>query len=336
MSSSIHCQTESRALAELNAASATSARALGRVVVLKCGAYIRAEVVVPSVQIDVYRAAREEVAWVDLSGRELLRVTGPDRVSFVQGMVTNDVTGQGSVYAAMLTPKGGMVGDVRITPVGDALVLDTGKGFGEAVKAFLSKYLISEEAEISDAPDLAVLGLLGPKAKEQQLASAVAVMPDLLGRGVDLLVPRPIAAPALPQVDDATYEVLRVEAGIPRYGVDMTETTIPLEANLERAIHYQKGCYIGQEVIARATYRGQMAKKLTGLLLDEHTPERGTELRRGDKKVGFVTSVVRSPLLDQFIALGYVHRDSLGPGTELELASGGKALVVGLPFLGKP
>lgn len=299
--------------------------------VLKCGPYIRGNVSVPSAQIDVYRAAREEAAWVDLSARELLRVTGPDRVSFVQGMVTNDVTQTAPVYAAMLTPKGGMVGDVRVIPLADALVIDTGPGFGATVKAFLSKYLISEEAELEDAPGLALVGYLGPKAVKPE---GLAVLPDLIGRGFDVLVNRPVAPPALPQVDEATYEVLRVEAGIPKYGVDMTETTIPLEANLgERAIHYQKGCYIGQEVIARATYRGQMAKRLTGLLLDELSPERGTELRRGEKKVGFITSVVRSPLLDQFIALGYVHRDSLEPGTELEVGSGGKALVVGLPFV---
>jgi folate-binding protein YgfZ len=281
---------------------------------------------VPAAHSDVYRAARDEAAWVDLSSRELLRVTGPDRVSFVQGMVTNDVTGQAPVYAAMLTPKGAMVGDVLVFPQADALVLATGAGYGETVKAFLSKYLISEDAEISDAPELTLLGLMGRKA----VAPAGAYAGPL---GFEAVVPRPVAPPAgLPQVDESTYEVLRVEAGVPKYGIDMTETTIPLEANLERAIHYQKGCYIGQEVIARATYRGQMAKRLTGLLLDELTPERGTELKRGEKKVGFVTSVVRSALLDQFIALAYVHRDSLEPGTELEVASGGKALVVSLPF----
>jgi glycine cleavage system aminomethyltransferase T len=86
-------------------------------------------------------------------------------------------------------------------------------------------------------------------------------------------------------------------------------------------------------VIARATYRGQMAKRLTGILLDELSPAVGTELFRGEKKVGSITSVVRSAMLDQFIALAYVHRDSLEPGTELAVAGGGRALVVGLPFL---
>ena len=300
--------------------------------VLKGRSYIRGNVAVPSAQIDVYRAATEAAAWVDLSSRQLLRVTGPDRVSFVQGMVTNDVTQGKAVYAALLTPKGAMVADARVIPLGDALLIETAQA--QAVLQHLQKYLISEEAELSLAEELGVVGVIGPKAPTQ-LDGALAAIPDLLGRGTDFVCERPLPSPGLPKLDEGTYEVLRVEAGVPRWGVDLTETTIPLEANLERAIHYQKGCYIGQEVIARATYRGQMAKRLTGLLLDEQAPERGSELKRGEKKVGFVTSVVRSPLLDQFIALAYVHRDSLEPGTELVLEGGGKALVVGLPFLKK-
>jgi len=132
-------------------------------------------------------------------------------------------------------------------------------------------------------------------------------------------------------VDEATYEVLRVEAGVPKYGVDMTESTIPLEANLTKALHYQKGCYIGQEVIARATYRGHMNKGLKGLLLGDAEPERGSELRRGDKKVGFVTSVVRSVARGQNVALGYVHREAQESGTELDCA-GNKVVVADLPL----
>ncbi len=278
----------------------------------------------------MYRAATTEAAWVDLSSRGIIRVTGPDRVSFVQGMVTNDVNPGKPVYAALLTPKGHMVGDVRVVTLGEALLIETAAA--DVVLAHLSKFLISEEAELAPALELGVVGVIGPKA--EALPGALATMPDLLGRGVDMIFERPLPEPSgLPRVDEATYEVLRVEAGVPKWGVDLTESTIPLEANLERAIHYQKGCYIGQEVIARATYRGQMAKRLTGLLLDEQAPEKGTELFRGEKKVGFITSVVRSAMLDQFIALAYVHRDSLEPGTELKVAGAGNALVVGLPFL---
>jgi aminomethyltransferase len=148
-------------------------------------------------------------------------------------------------------------------------------------------------------------------------------------------------------------EVLRVEAGIPRYGADMDDKTIPLEANLERAIHYNKGCYIGQEVIARATFRGHMNRKLTGLLLGgaapsegeafsepvrrlergEPAPEGRVELFAGEKKVGWLTTSVWSSKLGQAISLGYVHRDFLTAGTKLAIAGGGEAEVRELPFV---
>lgn len=299
----------------------------------------------PAAQTTEYEAARKACAWVDLSARQQLRVTGPDRVSFLQGMVTNEVeklpVGQ-SCPVAMLTAKGAMVGDGRVVKLADELVVDTGATFGPAVNDFLNKYLISEEAEVTLAPDLAMVGLVGPEAARwaEALPSEVkvAVLPGLLGVGVDVLVKREgleavkASLAALPRLGEETFEVLRVEAGVPKFGVDMTETTIPLEANLEKAIHYQKGCYIGQEVIARATYRGQMNKKLVGVLLGEAAPEPGAELKLGDKRVGRVMSVVRSEARQQNVALAYVHRDHLTPGTTLELAGGGSAQVQALPF----
>lgn len=298
-----------------------------------------------SPQTNEYRAAREAVAWADLSAREQLAVTGPDRVSYLQGMVTNDVQklalGE-SCYAAALTPKGAMVADLRVLKLAELLVVDTGPGFGEALAAFLVKYLISEEAEVLPAARYAVVGLVGPKAAALLAAlpagAVVGTLQPLGPPGVDALVLREqldavrAALAAVPRLSDETLEVLRVEAGAPRFGRDMGESTIPLEANLERAIDYQKGCYIGQEVIARGTYRGQMNKRLVGLRLGEATPAPGAELRKADKKVGWLTSVVRSPLQRQQVALGYVHRDHLAAGTELELAGGGRATVCALPF----
>jgi folate-binding protein YgfZ len=296
-------------------------------------------------QTTEYLAASQGCAWADLSGRQQLRVTGPDRVSFLQGMVTNDVeklpVGE-SCPVTMLTAKGAMVGDGRVLKLPEAMVVDTGAGFGGAVKDFLLKYLISEEAEIDDAGDFAMVALLGPSAGEWVASlpseAVVSVLPGLLGKGVDVLVKRAEwakviqALAAVPQVSDATYEVLRVEAGVPKFGVEMSETTIPLEANLDKAIHYQKGCYIGQEVIARATYRGQMNKKLVGVLLGAEDPEKGAELKLADKRVGRVMSVVKSELKHQNVGLAYVHRDHLTPGTRLDVASGGVAEVVALPF----
>lgn len=299
----------------------------------------------PVAEPNAWRAAREGAAWADLSAREQLRITGSERVEFLHGMCTNDITalkvGE-SLYAAFLTPKGAMVCDARVLKRADDLVLDTGPGQRAALRAFLEKYLISEDAELIDAPELAVVGLLGPGAAE----AAGSVLPEwVLGRlasefpqGVDLLVGREHLGRVhdslrpIGQVDAATLEVLRVEAGVPRFGSDLTETTIPLEANLERAIALNKGCYVGQEVIARATYRGHMNRKLTGLLLGAQAPEPGTELQLGGKKVGWLTSVVTSALRGQNVALGYVHKDSLAAGTVLEVQGGGTATVAALPL----
>ncbi len=265
----------------------------------------------------------------------------------------------------MLTPKGAMVSDARIWKLAASLLVETEPGQGASARAFLDKYLISEDAELHDATsEASLLSLLGPlsgKALSEALGVEVSPPPGkfqvagikgggealiaashLAGRpGLDLMVPRTslqsmfeklCAAGATP-VGFEAWEVFRVEAGIPRFGQDMEETTIPLEANLGRAISYQKGCYIGQEVIARATFRGQVSRKLTGLFLGDQQPRPKTALWRGEKKVGWITSVVRSRGLGQVIALGYVHRDSLESGTVLRVEEGGEATVAGLPFL---
>jgi folate-binding protein YgfZ len=289
--------------------------------------------VVEAVESD-YRAAIDGCAAFDASDRGQLRLVGPEALSFVQGMVTNDVetlAPGGSCYAALLTVKGSMVGDARILRRADDVVLDTGPGQAAVVKAFLEKYLISEDAEILDAPELAVVGLVGPASREvaakipSELREGELV--SFLG-GVDVLVKRArvgevlAALAGVPRLSAGTLEVLRVEKLVPLFGVDMTELTIPLEANLDHAINYKKGCYIGQEVIARATYRGQMNKKLVQLLVGDASPEKKAELKQGERKVGWVTCVVKSPKHGQHLALGYVHRDFLAAGTKVELGSG--------------
>jgi len=317
-----------------------------------------------------FQAMRDGAALVDLSGRDVLRVTGPDRIPFLHGMVTNDVKDMpvhGVRYAALLTAKGSMVADARLVRRDDDVLLLLEPGLGPGVLAHLERFLISEDAAVSDTgSDLGQLALVGPAAwtlarrvfglpgDEAPAASflvggveghAVHVLPSsLLVPGVDLLVhAADLEAVHAALLDEGAevglrpagweaLEVLRVERGVPRYGVDMDERTIPLEANLERALNYQKGCYIGQEVIARATFRGHVNRKLVGLSLGSPGAPPRTELFQGDRKVGWLTSVVRSPRLGD-IALGYVHRGAIEPGTELRLpGNGGSAVVRPLPF----
>jgi folate-binding protein YgfZ len=315
-------------------------------------------------------AARENVALADLSYRGVLRVTGPDRSTFLHGMCTQDINGmpEGSwAYAALLTAKGAMVADARVLRRPDELLIDLDAGLSPKVLGFLNSYLISEDAEATDvtgeyarlalhgprtAQVLAALGLAPPEGSRVLdaqlngervlvLEPALAVTPS----SVELWVPpsalaglweavRKAGAPlGLSPLGEEALELLRVEAGLPRYGQELVDTTIPLEANLQRALHYNKGCYIGQEVIARATFRGHMNRKLVGLYLGEAAPAAKTELFAGERKVGFLTSVVRSKRAGQTLALGYVHRDFLAAGTELSLASAaGKATVAALPF----
>ncbi|ABF87273.1 glycine cleavage system T protein [Myxococcus xanthus DK 1622] len=319
-----------------------------------------------------YRAAKASVALHDASYRETLRITGEDRASYLHGMVTQEVNNLPvgtAAYAAMVTVKGAMVADARILKREPDLLLDLEPGTGAKVREFLDKYLISEDAELHEATgELALLRLLGPRTEDvlsaalgsphAPLSHHAARTATLAGQevwllgstaiephGVDVWVPRAGledawralseagAAHGLKPLGFEALELLRVEAGVPRYGQDMVDTTIPLEANLANAISYNKGCYIGQEVIARATFRGHMNRKLTGLLLGDADVAPGTELRRGEKKVGWLTSVVQSPVAGQRVALGYVHRDSLEPGTELTLAAGPATVkVASLPF----
>jgi len=317
---------------------------------------------------DGYRAAREAVALHDASYREILRITGEDRASFLHGMVTQEVNNLpvgAATYAALVNVKGAMVADARILKREADLLMDVEPGHGAKVREFLEKYLISEDAELHDATgEYGILRLLGPRTAgvlgdgfaplAHQATRAVTLAGQdviLVGNtsvephGVDVWVPRAGleavwralsqagAELGLKPLGFEGLELLRVEAGVPRYGQDMVDTTIPMEANLTAAISYNKGCYIGQEVIARATFRGHMNRKLTGLLLGEVDAAPGTELRRGEKKVGWLTSVVRSPAQGQRVALGYVHRDSLEPGTELTLAGGPDTVKVApLPF----
>lgn len=308
-------------------------------------------------------ALRQGAAVVDLSAREVVAVTGPDRLSFVQGMVTQDVEKLpegGVVDTALLTAKGAMVSDARVVRRADELLLLVEPGFGPVVREALQRYLISEDAEVSElSAAFGQLALVGPGAEavakaalgelpgdpgglrpfDREGASGWVLPQGLRLHGLDLLTPvaslpavfeRLLGAGAVPAGFDA-LEVLRVERGTPRYGADLDEKTIPLEAHLQRAISYEKGCYIGQEVIARATFRGHVNRQLVGLSFAAPPPLR-TELFLGERRVGLVTSAVNSPVLGP-IGLGYAHRDVAQPGAALSLAGGAGAVTVrALPF----
>jgi len=284
------------------------------------------------------RAALQGAAAFDWSARGTLLVTGPDRLEFLQGMCTAEVKKlppRAAAYAAFLTNKGAMVADGRLWNRGEDVAIDTEPGFVQAVRDYLQKHLVSEDAEISaGGAGVAVVSVLGPEAERTTAEFRdYNKEPCLVKPGVDLLVPSPELQAVLERLAGAgavpagfeAWERARVEAGVPRYGQDMDEKTIPLEAGLKHAISYDKGCYVGQEVIARATFRGHVNRQLVRLAFGEAQPVAGATLRSGDREVGRVTSVVRAPDGSGWIGLGYVHRDLAQSTDPLALDGGGGA-----------
>lgn len=315
-----------------------------------------------------FQALHTAAVLQDRTGRGLVRLLGPDHVSFLHGQTTNEVNkladGHGN-SAAILTARGKMLGEVRVLKRPDDLLVDTELGFGAQVKQALERNCISEEVEFEDWTErYGQLGFYGPEAHAILTAARDEPAPGLaehehqvivlagaeviaLGAhgpgasGFDLLVPTPALDAVwsalcaagkdrgLQPLGEDAYELARVAAGLPRYGVDMTEDTNPLEANLERDISYNKGCYVGQEVIAKATFRGHVNKKLARLSFPGELPAPGTELNLDGRVVGRVTSAVALPD-GRKLGLGYVKRDLAKPGVALQLASGGAAESLGL------
>jgi len=320
-----------------------------------------------------YTALQEGAALLDLSHRQLLRITGRDRRSWLHGQVTQDVNGLPDgrgAYSTIITPQGKLVSDLRIFALPEGLYLDAPAGTAQPLAEYLDRFLIMERAEIEDLTHawalLSAQGPLAPSAvaclfgREARHMDRWAIQehafeggPALLTRsewcgedGFDVFVPA-AAAPALwaalsqvrPAftVESVGWEALnlrRVEAGVPWWGADLDGTLIPMEARLERAISLRKGCYVGQEIIARVDARGQVNNLLAGFLIHGDPPAPGTEIRREGRRVGRLTSVVHSPRLGRPIALGYLRRERHEPGARLAAGDVPDALeVTTLPFV---
>ena len=322
-----------------------------------------------------YQALRHGVGLCDLSHRGLVRITGQDRQRFVHAMVSNDTRslqpGQGC-YATFLTVKGHLMADFIVYAEADAYLLELEPQVVHPFIEALECFVISEDVTLHDERGhWGLLALQGPRAAELLTLALGQALPDLemyasitcqlaghavrcmrrshTGQlGYQLLAP----PEALPDVWQAlwvhreaceasavgleTLEVARIEGGIPVYGSDMTTETLPVEANLDTALSYTKGCYIGQEVIARIEARGHVNRKLVGLLLQgDVLPEPGAKIVSPQREVGWITSTTFSPSRQQNIALGYVRREVLTPGTALEVHTHGvtlSATVEALPF----
>jgi tRNA-modifying protein YgfZ len=307
-----------------------------------------------------YNAAKHSSAIVRRDDRGVLSVAGADRLAWLQGLLTNDVENLrpgASCYAAYLTPQGRMISDMRVINLDDRTLLEVPGVLAEALCAKLDSLLFTEDAQIANlSTSTAVIDVIGPSAvvPSEVAALLAAVTDSTYGvRRVTLVVDAADAVDVVAKAARAgaiattleTLDVLRIEAGVPLFLVDMDEHTIPLEAGIEsRAISFTKGCYVGQEVIVRVMQRGQgrVAKKLVGLQFDAGIGARpGDVLQHAEREVGRITSATWSPTLERPIALGYVHRDFIQPGTVLSARSSNSdsvipATVSPLPFVGVP
>lgn len=281
-----------------------------------------------------YWTLRRGVGWLDLSARSRLLLKGADRKRFLHGQVTNDVNklavGQGC-YAAIVSAKGKIESDVYIWCLDDALLLDFEPGLTQKIATRFEKYVIADDVQIEDAAAQYSMFTVQGREASPPVHGGGYVFPNARGtpKGFDVFVPAGDRVDLPGQrCSDEALEIVRIEAGLPRFGVDMDETNLAPEAGIEaRAISYTKGCYIGQEVISRIRTYGQVAKALRGLKC-ETLPTPGDKLFAQGKEVGYVTSAVVSPALKANIALGYVRKEHNAVGTKLDGAE-----IVQLPFV---
>jgi tRNA-modifying protein YgfZ len=311
-----------------------------------------------TVELDAqYRQLREECGLLDRSGRGGIAVVGPDGAEYLQGQLTNDIeaieVGDG-LYAALLDRKGHMQTDMRVLrPATEEILLDFEPGARAAALKHLTMYSVGRDVQVVDSTEeRAIVSLIGPRAAElaatpplpefaNEMASVAGIPVLAVGTrdGIDLFLPsgereRLIAAltdAGAVEVSPEAVEIVRVEAGVPRFGAEMDTATMPAEAGIvEDAVSFTKGCYIGQETVARLHYKGKPNRHLRGLRLSG-AAEPGAALRLGEKEVGTLGGAVVSPALGP-IGLAIVRREA-EPGTEIAVGEDGvTAEVVALPF----
>jgi glycine cleavage system T protein len=322
-----------------------------------------------------YAAVREGGAGlIDLSSRGRIEVSGFEAVQFLNGLITNDVKALETgawMRAAFPNVQGRLIGEARILRLADnRFLFDTEAATHGRVLKTLARFTLAGDFHVTDLTDeMALVSVQGARATEiieatfGKMAAQVERERVHTGQwnnqslhvirathtaedGFDLFVSASVAVSlwdaltalgALPVGFDA-LDILRIEAGVPHYGVDMDETNVVLEAVADDAVSFTKGCYIGQEIIARIHWRGHVAKKLTGLSFDEQgETKRDDKIRTMDgKEIGRITSVTFSPRLNRLVALGYVKYDYLAPETMVRVRSGETELaarVVALPHV---
>jgi aminomethyltransferase len=291
----------------------------------------------------------------DLSARAKIAVTGGDRVRWLNGMVTNNIRdlapGHGA-YAFLLNPQGRVLGDLYAYNRGESLMIDTDQSQSEKLMATFDHYIIMDDVELADVSDkLTAIGIAGPTAQEVLRAAGIELSElkplqflDVTWRNIDVTGARgdnpnvesyelwlsrdqattlrySLTKAGATTAGATALELLRIATGIPHYGQDIRERDLPQETDQERALHFSKGCYIGQEIVERIRSRGNVHRKFTGFEVHGDLPAVGAKIQEGGKDIGEITSVASLPLAggERMVALGYIRREVAVPGKQFQV-----------------
>jgi len=319
---------------------------------------------------DEVERLREACCLVDRAAVDRLVMGGADRERFLSGMVTcgvRDLGDGGGTYGFFTNRKGGVIADFALLALEDRFLLELPPGRGDAVADHLRTYILADRVELERVNDPVPLAVAGPEAKRLLRDLVGGVLPATaetrwgsgpaeIGTVPVRVASRPLlgvdawtvwvaadgAEPVARAILDAgvrpagrdALEVVRIEAGIPLWGTDYDDTNLPQEVGPDEALNFTKGCYLGQEVVARIHYRGGVNRRLVGLEFDgDEPPGTGTELLLDGRPVGRVGSVTVSPILEGPIGLAVVHKKAAEPGTRLDVAGAAEAEVAALPFV---
>ena len=313
-----------------------------------------------------FRVLLESCGVVDMSWQARLVLTGEDRVRWLNGMVTNNIrdlaVGRG-VYSFLLNAQGRILGDLVGYNRGDHLLVITDREQAPAIAAIFDRYIIMDDVEVADISDkLATVGVTGPRAREVLATAGIEVtlgpgqVIDTVWREIGISVARS-AQPAMdgyeiwlsrenvdkvwdalpaagvkPAGSDA-LELYRMVRGVPRYGVDLRDRDLPQETGQHYALHFAKGCYIGQEIVERIHSRAILHRTFVGFEVEGEPPQPGTKVQVNGKNAGEMTSAARMPFPsgERTLALGYAHKEIAVPGTIVQIGSQ-TATVQTLPF----
>ncbi len=309
----------------------------------------------------------------NLSGRAKIKLTGSDQVRWLNGMITNnirDLAAHHGVYAFLLNPQGRILGDLYAYNRGGSLLIDTDRAQLDKLLAIFDKYIIMDDVEVANISDqLTTIGIAGPNAGEVFQAVGIELpelkslqFTDITWQGFNMALLRSdnpvvesyelwlaseivasvwdalVSAGASPAGADAV-ELLRIAGGVPRYGQDIRERDLPQETNQDRALHFTKGCYVGQEIVERIRSRGAVHRQFAGFeipVLDKAAPlpAPGDKIQADGKDVGEITSVASLPVGngERPVALGYIRREVGAAGKPI-YAGGTEITIARLPFI---